>query len=203
MSAADRDAGGGLVGRIARSIVAPVISGATAAIVFLVMIQGSFHKGYTDLDFNHVLGTLIEGDADEVGSTQEALGVVGDSVGPTGLWATIVGGIILMAIHEFVITRFVRRRWLIQAIPLSVLTIFAVGVVFAGIADARFDTPVGWFGMDSGGISVIVVLLSSIGFALVGARIHDLASRAWWWETRPDPLAEETLEDLAGIETPD
>ena len=113
MSGGDAERGGWLT-RAARMVAAPVISGSVGAIVFLVMIQGSFRKGYTDLDFNHVLGTLISGETAESGGTNEALGVVGDRVGPTGLLATVLGGIVLMAIHELVITRVVRRHWLIR-----------------------------------------------------------------------------------------
>ena len=75
----------------------------------------------------------------------------------------------------------------------------AVGVVFASAADARFDTPIGLFASDAGERGVLVVVLCSIGFAVVGARAHDLASRAWWWEPRPDPLAGADLEDVAGF----
>jgi hypothetical protein len=195
-------AGGGSLGRLARAVVAPLLSGFVGAVVFLVMIQGSFHRGHTDLDFNHVLGTLIEGDAQEVGSTDEALGVIGDTVGPTGLWSTIVGGVLLMVIHELVIVRLVRRSWLAQAVPLAVLTMLAVGVLFCGVASARFDTPIGLFGADAGGMTPLVIVLSSIGFAVVGARVHDLARNAAWWEERPDPMAER-LEEVAGIEPAD
>lgn len=195
MSAAPRNP----VARVARAVAAPLISGSVAAIIFLVMIQGAFRRGHTTLDFNHVLGTMVAGEATEVGRADEALGVVGDSVGPTGLWATIVGGIALMAIHELVIVPLVRRHWLAQAVPLALLTMLAVGVVFASAADARFDTPIGLFASDAGERGVLVVVLCSIGFAVVGARAHDLARRAWWWEPRPDPLAGADLEDVAGF----
>jgi hypothetical protein len=195
-------AGGGSLGRLARAVVAPLLSGFVGAVVFLVMMQGSFHRGYTDLDFNHVLGTLIEGDAEEVGTTNEALGVIGDTVGPTGLWSTILGGVALMVVHELVIVRVVRRHWLVQAAPLAVLTMLAVGVLYCGLATARFDTPTGIFGTEAGGITPLVIVLSSIGFAIVGARVHDLARSVAWWEERPDPMAER-LEEVAGIEPAD
>jgi hypothetical protein len=191
--------GGGL-GRVARAVVAPVISGAVGAVVFLIMIQGSFRKGHTTLDFNHVLGTMIQGETQEVGSTDSALGVIGDSVGPTGLWATIICGIALMVVHEAVVTRVVRRHWLIQAVPLWIITSLAVGVLYTSLADARFDTPIGFFGVDAGSLTPLVILLCSLGFALVGSRAHDLATTAAWWEKRPDPLAEGNLEEVAGIE---
>jgi hypothetical protein len=197
--AADRREG--TLGRMARAVVAPIVSGAVGAIVFLIMIQGSFRREHTTLDFNHVLGTMVAGETEEIGQTDEALGVVGDSVGPTGLWTTIACSIALMMIHELVITRLVRRRWLIQAIPLAALTILAVGVLFTSLADARFDTPIGLFGVDAGGRTPLVIVLCSIGFAVVGARAHDLATHAWWWEKRPDPLAEGRLEEVAGMDT--
>lgn len=198
--AADR--ADGALGRVARSVVAPIVSGAAGAIVFLIMIQGAFRRDYTTLDFNHVLGTLVAGETEEIGRTDEALGVVGDSVGPAGLWTTIACAIALMVVHELVITRLVRRHWLIQAVPLAGLTILAVGVLYTALADARFDTPIGLFGLDAGGMTPLVIALCSTGFAVVGARAHDLAARAWWWEPRPDPLAEGRLEDVAGIEAP-
>jgi hypothetical protein len=202
VSAAAADRADGALGRVARSVVAPIVSGAAGAIVFLIMIQGAFRRDYTTLDFNHVLGVMVAGETEEIGRTDEALGVVGDSVGPAGLWTTIACAIALMVVHELLITRLVRRHWLVQAVPLAGLTILAVGVLYTALADARFDTPIGLFGVDAGGMTPLVIALCSIGFAVVGARAHDLATGAWWWEPRPDPLAEGRLEEVAGIEAP-
>lgn len=199
MSAPGEERGGWLA-RAARMVAAPVISGSVGAIVFLVMIQGSFRKDHTTLDFNHVLGTLISGETAEAGGTTEALGVVGDRVGPTGLLATVLGGIALMVIHELVITRLVRRHWLVQAIPLWVLTVIAVGVVFPAAADARFDTPTGLLGTDAGSLGPLVILLSSAGFALVGARIHALAAGARWWQPHHEGIGGTSLEQAAGLD---
>jgi hypothetical protein len=193
---------GGWLARGARMVVAPLISGSIAAIVFLVMIQGAFRHGYTDFDFNHVLGTLVHGTASEATGTRTALGVVGDTAGPTGLWATVVGGIAIMVVHELAIIRMVRRHWLIQAIPLALLTILVVGVAFPLVADAHFDTTTGLFATGPGGHGPLVVVVSSIGFAIVGARIHALATGAEWWGRRGDPLAGTDLEGVGLGEGP-
>lgn len=192
---------GGPLPRLWRAVAAPVVSGAVAAVVFLIMVQGSFRKGHTSLDFNHVLGTLIEGEAQEVGSTQEALGVIGDSAGPTGFSATIVAGIVLMVIHSLVITRLVRRHWLIQAVPLWLLTVAALGLVYAPYADSQLDTPIGTFGADAGGMTPLVLILSALGFAVTGARCHDLMSRTGFWVSRQESV-EQALADLPGVGDP-
>ena len=50
---------------VLRVVVGVVLGAIVGTVVFLIMIQGSFHQGYTDLDFNHVLGTMIKGSAEE------------------------------------------------------------------------------------------------------------------------------------------
>ncbi len=73
------------------------MSAVVGAVVFLICIQGSFRQGYTDLDFNHVLGTMIRGYGRGEAGTSDALAVVGDTAGPTGLYATFAGAAVLMA----------------------------------------------------------------------------------------------------------
>ena len=93
MAAREPPRGGGRGGREVPSsavVVGVVLGAIVGTVVFLIMIQGSFRQGYTDLDFNHVLGTMIRGSAEE-DRRSEALGVVGDTAGPTGLYATLIG----------------------------------------------------------------------------------------------------------------
>ena len=94
---------------LARGIAGVLMGGVITALVFLICVQGSFHEGITDFDFTHVLGTAIEGTATEE-SGGDALGVIGDSVGPTALRVTIICGIVLLAFHALVIVRLVRRQ---------------------------------------------------------------------------------------------
>ena len=50
-----------------------------------------------------------------------------------------------------------------------------IGLVFAPIADARQDeSPMGLFGVDAGGFTVVVLGLSALGFGLVAARCYNL-----------------------------
>jgi hypothetical protein len=165
---------------IARAAAGVLIGGVVFALVFLICVEGSFRRGITDFDFAHVLGTAMKGTAtEETGA--EALGVIGDSAGPTALEATLVAGICLLALHALVIVRLVRRHWIVQGLVLAAVTFLLLGVVYVPYADARLDTPIGAWGSDQGGITPVVLAGASLIAALVAARCYDLAEKASWW----------------------
>ena len=182
-----------------RVLIAIVVSGVAAAVLFLIMVQGSFRKGYTDLDFNHVLGTMIKGSAEEETGANEAFALVGDTAGPTGLYATLAAAVVLMAFHGLVITRLVRRHWAIQGLVLGAVTALVVGLVFCGVADARLDTPTGLFGVDAGGFTPVVLILCSLGFGIAGARCYSLITSPSWYEVHEEDYAAE-IESVAELE---
>jgi hypothetical protein len=183
---------------LARAAAGVLIAGVVTAIVFLVCVQGSFRKGITDFDYAHVLGTAVEGTATEE-SGAEALGVIGDSAGPTALWTTIVAGIVLLAFHALVTARFVRGGWVVKGIALGIVCFLAIGLIYVPYVDAQLDTPIGWWGADQGGWTPIVFLGSSLIASLVGARCYDLAERATWWEEEKVAV-DEQLAELTGVD---
>jgi hypothetical protein len=183
---------------IGRAALGVAVGALLAAVTFLIMIQGSFRQGYTDLDFNHVLGRMIKGSAEEQ-EGREAFGVIGDSAGPTGLYATLIGAAVIMLFHALVIHPLVRRHWAIQGLVLGAVTALVVGLVFCGFADARLDTPTGLFGVDSGGLTPLIIVCSSLGFGLVGARCYSLFVSPTWWEGREADVAAE-IESVAALE---
>jgi hypothetical protein len=181
----------------ARLLCAAIVGGVVAGAVFLIMVQGSFRKGHTELDLNHVLGTAIKGTAQET-SSREALGVVGDTAGPVGLYGTFAAAAILLAVHGLVIAHRRGWPWYLRALPLWGLTVIVTGVVFPAYADARLDTPTGLFGTDAGGaLTPLVLILSSLGFALVGDRCFRLIDDPRWWEPKDEGI-ESALESLSG-----
>jgi hypothetical protein len=174
---------------IGRFVVGVLVASGVATVVFLIMVEGSFRKGYTDLDFNHVVGTVVKGTAEETTGNQGALGVVGDTAGPSGFYSATIGAIVLLTVYGLV-TRVVRRHWAIQGVGLGIVTFLVLGLVFAPIADARFDTPTGLFGVDAGGFTVVVLGVSALGFGLVAARCYDLILSADWWRPKEATLDE-------------
>jgi hypothetical protein len=172
-----------------RFVVAVVAAAAVGLAVFLIMVQGSFHKGYTDLDFNHVLGTAVKGTTLKDTQAREALGLVGDTAGPIGLYSGLIGAVVLLTIYGLV-TRRVHGHWALTGLVLGLVTFLVIGLA-APIADARQDEfPTGLFGVDAGGFTVVVLGLSALGFGLVAARCYDLIASADWWEPT------EVLEDV-------
>lgn len=183
---------------IFRFVVAVVVAAAVGTAIFLVMVQGSFHKGYTDLDFNHVLGTAVKGTTLKDTQAREALGLVGDTAGPVGLYSGLLGAAVLMAIYGLVIRR-VHRHWALTGLGLGVVTFLVIGLA-APIADVRQDEfPTGLFGVDAGGFTVVVLGLSALGFGLVAARCYDLIASADWWEPTESVLDDvELVTDVDG-----
>lgn len=188
--------------RAVHTLAALLVSAVAAGVAFLIMMQGSFHQGYTDFDYNHVLGTLIKGTAAEDTSSTDALSVVGDTAGPAGLYATFVAALVLVVLHGLVVTRVVRGGWVRQGLALGAVTALLVGLVFCGWADARFDTPTGLFGVDAGGMTPLVIVLSSLGFGLVASRCYSLMTSASWWEEHHEDVAA-AIESVAELEPSD
>ena len=181
---------------IARAVAGVLIAGVVFAVVFLICAQGSFRRGITDFDFAHVLGTAMQGTAkEETGA--EALGVIGDSAGPTALEATLVAGVCLLAFHALVIVRLVRRSWLVQGLVLAAVTFLVLGLVYVPYADSKLDTPIGPWGSDQGGMTPVVLAGASLIAALVAARIYDLTERASWWRSE-EVTVDEQLAEITG-----
>jgi hypothetical protein len=184
---------------IGRFVVAVAVAAAIGAVVFLVMVQGSFHKGYTDLDFNHVAGTAVKGTTLRQTQEREALGIIGDSAGPTGLYSVLIGAVVLLTVYGLV-TRVVRRHWTIQGLGLGVVTFLLLGLAFGPISDARQDEAhTGLFGVDAGGFTVVVLGLSALGFGLVAARCYDLIDSVDWWEAS-ESTVDEVFEAVGDVE---
>lgn len=181
-----------------RWCAAVLLSAAVGTVVYLVMVQGSAHKGFTDLDFNHSLGVLIGGDAERE-TSHSALGVSGDTAAPTGLMWTFVFAVVLCAAYGLVMRRRGRPPWYLAALPFGIVVFLLVALVYMPIVGSRVDeATVRVLGIDGGGITPVVFLLSSLGFALVVARVYSLAVSASWWEPRAHDAEAALLEFEGG-----
>lgn len=187
----------GAIGRWCGAVLMAAVAG---GVVFLVMVQGSAHRGYTDLDFNHTLGVLIGGAAGEE-TSHSALGVSGDTAAPTGLLWTGILSLIATALYAAVTARWGRRiPWYLRGLPFGVAVFLAISLIYMPVVDASVDgVDPGLFGVDAGGITPIVFLLSSLGYAVVVARVVALGTERWWWRPRSHD-AESALEGFEGGE---
>lgn len=182
--------GSSVVSQALRMLAAIVVSGAVASLAFLVMIQGAANRGYTDLRFNRALGEVAGARGREARSDQ-ALGIIGDPTGPRGFSATVIIGILLLAIHGLVIDRLARRPWYVEAVPLWILTYLLLGLVYGPLVERRVaDVPGGLFFSEASAGTPWVVLACALGFALVGSRCYGLIRGARWWEEKDEGLHE-------------
>lgn len=167
-----------------RWCVAVVLSGVVAGVVFLIMAEGSQHKGFTAITFNHSLGVLVGGEGTQA-RTDAALGVAGDTAAPTGLlWCAFLA-IVVMAVYGLTIHRWLKRPWYVTAVPLGLLMFLLVSLVYFPLVDANVpEVSVGAFGVGGGGITPVVYLISSFGFAYMATRVFTLALDPAWWEVK-------------------
>ena len=128
-----------------------------------------------------------------------ALGVVGDSAGPTGLYATPDRR------HRPARVPRPRDRAArapplgVQGLVLGVVMFLAIGLIFCPYADAHLDTPMGSSASTPGGWTPSCSSGSVAGaFGLVGARCYDLSQRASWWRAEERPPSTRQLAELTG-----
>jgi hypothetical protein len=187
--------GAGLPARIAREITAVAVAGLVAGTCFLIVIQEAHRRGHTDLDFNHTMGTIVQGQEAEDQTTRAALGVDGDSAAPTGLISTWLASMALVAVFALAVLPFVRRGWIVRGLALAGVTLLAVGLVYPPLASDYLEEPLGAFGTGYGTGTLIAMILASLVFGIVGSRCHSLVVSAGWWTPRGEVL-DEALEEI-------
>ncbi len=187
--------GRSLAARATREITAVVVGGLVAGTCFLIVIQDANRRGHTDLDFNHTLGTIVEGHQATDQTTRAALGVVGDSAAPTGLVATLLLSIALLAIYALAVVPLVRRGWIVRGLVLGGVALLAVGLAYPPLADDYLEESLGAFGTGYGTGTTIAMILASLAFGIAGSRCHSLVASAGWWTPRGEEF-EEALENV-------
>lgn len=181
--------------RITRAATAVIVSGAVAATCFLIVIQEAERRGHTDLDFNHTLGTIIQGKQAEDLTSRSALGVIGDSAAPTGLLWSLLLGMAAMVVFALAIVPLVRRGWIVRGLVLGAVVFLAVGLLYPPLASDYLEEDLGPFGSGYGTATVVAFALSSLVFGIMGARCHSLVVSAGWWTPRGEVL-DEALEEI-------
>lgn len=168
-----------------RWITATVLGGALGAVLFLIVVEQSRDRGYTDITFNHSLGVMIGGEATEA-RTDRALGVAGDSAGPTGVLWSVLLACLLVAVFGVTVHRYLRRHWALQGLVLGAAAWLAVSLVYFPLLDRDpvEDVSVSPFGLGAGGGTPIVFLVASLAFGLLAARVFTLVVHTGWWQEK-------------------
>jgi hypothetical protein len=179
---------------LVRRAVAVVTAGVVAALAWLIVVQEAGKRGYTDLDVNHALGEVWRGPVD-TGRVreEEALGVIGDPVAPTGLRVALVCGVVLALVYALVSPLLPLRRWYQRALPLALLVFLVTALVYAPLVESRGVASAGPFGLGAGNGTPIVFAAGALAFGLVAARVHDLMAGARWWEPTSEDTAAASL----------
>ncbi|MEQ9336745.1 MAG: hypothetical protein RJQ03_06105, partial [Miltoncostaeaceae bacterium] len=112
-------AGRGPAPAFLRGLAGVLLAGVVAGLAFLVVVEWTQRRGWTEVRFNHSLGVLIGGEGTQA-RTDAALGVTGDTAAPTGLFWFMLLCVAVMVLHALVVPRLMRGRpWPLQAVPLA------------------------------------------------------------------------------------
>lgn len=127
--------------------------------------------------------------------------MVGDPVGPTGFWLTLLVWAGLLVIQRAAIGPLVTRfNRFVRAISLAVLAFLLWGLVFTTLADNRVDPGAGAFGISEGVATPITYAIASYLCAAGGIRVIELVRTAAWWRPREEQFVQiaspERLEEL-------
>jgi hypothetical protein len=179
---------------LGRAIVGVALGGALAGAAFLIVANQAQMRGYTTLRFSHALGIMAGGETQESSGRRGALGVVGDTAGPRGLYVALVSALAIVTLYALVGERRCRgRRWPVGGAMLALATFLLVSLVYGPAVNARVpasEAAAGPFCTGAGHGTPLWVALSSLAFGLVAARVYGLVRTRRWWEDKREGLGE-------------
>ena len=164
-----------LAAAVARRIAAVAIGAGLSTVLWLVIMQDGFQRGFfgrtwSGQDFAGALGDLFGG---QTGNVRQR-----------GFYATLVFAALVVVLFGLVTGGLRSRmptRWLIQAMGLAAFAFLLWGLVFSPIAGSLGPEDGGVFGIDAGGTTWLVAVLASLAFGIVAARIYRLMTDEDWW----------------------
>jgi hypothetical protein len=186
--------------RLLRHVAGVVVGGAIGGIVWLIILQEGPERQWSDHDYNQIMGQVFVGREDDVATA--------------GFLATLGTGVALALLYAFAFEPLGRNRgraWAplcFAAVPLALW-----GLVLSPGVTAYKDTaidvrpeviPGGAFGLDAGGVTLVLGVVGSLLFALAVSRIYRLMITPSWWKARGSDhaMAKGVLEELIA-RTPD
>jgi hypothetical protein len=160
----------------ARRLAGVVIGGGLGAVLWLIVMQDGYQRGFFGRRWSH---------QDFASAMGKLLGGAEGNIRQRGFYITLVIAAVVVLAYGIAIDALGSRlpqRWVLQAIGLAVVVFLLWGLVFSPIVAAREATEKGGvFGIDAGGTTWLVALLASLAFAVVAVRIYRLMTAADWW----------------------
>jgi hypothetical protein len=183
-----------------RHIAGVVFGGAIGGIVWLVVLQEGPERGWSDHNYNQVMGQVFVGREDDVARA--------------GFYGTIAVGIALAAVYALVFEPLARGKHravaplVFAAVPL-LLWGFVLSPGVTAYADTAIDVesqviPGGVFGLDGGRVTLVLGIVGSLLFALAVSRIYRLMTMPAWWKSRGSnhSMAQGVLDGLISRSAP-
>lgn len=165
-----------------RHVAGVVVGGAIGGIVWLIVLQEGPERNWSDHDYNQIMGQVFVGR--------------GDDVARAGFYGTLLFGIALAAVYALVFERpFRSKHRALAPLTFAMVPLSLWGLVLSPGVTAFEDTaidvrprviPGGAFGLDGGGVTLVLGIAGSLLFALAASRIYRLMTTPAWWRSRDD-----------------
>lgn len=153
-----------------RELLAWLLAGTLGALAYLVVIQESANRGWSDHKVVDAVGILM--------------GAEGQDVPRQGFYWSIVFSLAIVLVYAAV-PRLRPLPFAVRAGILGVTVLLLWGLVLCPLASARSDEVIaGAFALDAGVSSLVVGVLAAAVYGISAARVHGLVVSAEWWEVK-------------------
>jgi MFS family permease len=162
--------------RAGREALAVLTAAGVAGVVFLLIVQEAYIKGWTEHQFNAAMGV--------------AVGAGGpDEIKHEGFLATMLVFLVL-ALAFALLRPAMPRAWWGRGLLAGAVMLAGWGLLLGPYVQGRSDIPSGAFAHEASWQTVPLFVVACAVAGLVLARVHDLVRDAAWWEPKHLDLRE-------------